>query len=252
MNCRGRRLTERIAAVCVIALSVGCAHSVSGTAEPARDSAGIIGIGRSVPKILPTSVQLTSALQSRFVDDGFPPSVGGSEVLMSGRVVSDRDGAGCVGVTDPVLNATYRDAPVRAVAIQGWHGVESDHWVDAGVVALASPRDAKALFARLVGQWQRCQGKSVTLRSVKSQAPEFRDDITGVRNADGLLTAVVTLLSFYDNIAFPSERAVGVAYNCIIDVNVTDFAFHRGDPATAQSAKAVFNVMAANAGASRR
>jgi hypothetical protein len=247
-----RRLITRIAAVCVVALCAGCAHTVIGTAQPARDSAGIIGIGRTIAQVLPTSAQLAVALRSSVADNDFGPSVGGPDLLIPGREVSDRDGAQCLGVTDPVLKAAYRDAPVRAVAIQGWHGIESEHWVDAGVVALASPHDAQALFGRFVGQWQRCQGASVTLRSAKSQAPEYRDDITGVRNTNGLLTAVVMLSSFYDNVAFPSERALGVAYNCIIDVNVTEFDFQRGDPATTENAEAVFNVMAAKAGVSPR
>jgi hypothetical protein len=251
-NSRGGLLTALMAAVCAVALCAGCAGTVNGTAEPARDSAGIIGIGRSIPQILPTRTELASALRAPVDDDDFPPSVGGPDVLMPGRKVADSDGGQCVGVTDPSRKAAYRDAPVRAVAVQGWHGVKSNHWVDAGVIALASPRDAKTLFARFVGQWQRCQGKSVTLRSAKSGAPEYRDDIAQVRNADQLLTAVVTLSSFYDDVAFPSQRALGVAYNCLIDVNVTDFGFHLGDPATTGAAERVVNLMSAKAGESRR
>ena len=251
-SCRRKVLVARIAALCAVALCAGCTGTVSGTAEPARDSAGIIGIGRSIPQILPNSSELTSALRFQVADDGFPPSVGGPELLAPGREVADQDGAECVGVTEPFRKAPYRNAPVRAVAIQGWHGVESNHWVDAGVIALASPRDAEALFARFAGQWQRCQGASVTLRSVKAGVPEYRDDITDVNSVNGLLTAMVTLSSFYDSVAFPSERALGVAYNCIIDLNVTDFDFQHGDPATAKRAETIFDLMAAKAGDSRR
>jgi hypothetical protein len=241
-----------LAAMAAFAACAGCTGTVSGSAEPARDSAGIIGIGRSVPQILPTSAQLASALRSPVADDGYPPSVGGPDVLVPGREVSGKDGAECLGVTDPFRKASYQGAPVRAVAIQGWHGVESSHWVDAGVIALTSPHDAKAIFARFAEQWQRCQGKSVTLRNVKSKAPEYRNDIAAVQEANGLLTAVVTLSSFYDNVAFPSERALGVAYNCVIDINVTDFDFRDGDPATAERAETVFALMAAKAGDSHR
>lgn len=249
---RRSRWTARIAAMCAVALCAGCTSTVSGTAEPARDSAGIIGIGRSVPQILPTAKELASALRSAVAEDGFPPSVGGPDVLVSGREVSDIDGAGCLSVTDPFLKARYQNSSVRAAAIQRWDGLESNHWVDAGVIALASPHDAEALFAQFVGQWQGCQGKSVTLRTAKTGTPEYREDITDVHDVNGLLTAVVTLTSFYDSVAFPSERALGVAYNCIIDLNVTDFDFHHGDPATAQRAEAIFDVMAAKAGDSRR
>ncbi len=240
------------AAVAAVVACAGCTGTLNGSAEPARDSAGIIGIGRSVPQVLPTSTQLTSALRSPVADDGYPPSVGGPDVLVSRREVSEEDGAECIGVTDPFLKASYQGAPVRAVAIQGWHGVQSSHWVDAGVIALASPHDARALFARFAKQWQRCQGQSVTLRNAKSKAPEYRNDIAAVHEANGLLTAVVTLSSFYDNVAFPSERALGVAYNCIIDLNVTDFDFLDGDPATAGRAETVFALMATKAGDSRR
>lgn len=241
-----------LAAMAAVAACAGCTDTVNGSAEPARDSAGIIGIGRSVPQVLPTSAQLASALRSAVADDGYPPSVGGPDVLVSGREVSEKDGAGCIGVTDPFRKASYQGAPVRAVAIQGWHGVQSSHWVDAGVIALASPHDARALFARFAKQWQRCQGQSVTLRDAKSKAPEYRNDIAAVQEANGLLTAVVTLSSFYDNVAFPSERALGVAYNCVIDLNVTDFDFRDGDPAAAERAETVFALMAAKAGDSRR
>lgn len=246
------RFAGWVAAMGVIAACAGCTGTVSGSAEPARDSAGIIGIGRSVPQILPTSSQLASALRSPAADDGYPPSVGGPDVLVPGREVSENDGAECLGVTDPFLKASYQGAPVRAVAIKGWHGVESSHWVDAGVIALASPHDARALFARFAKQWQRCQGRNVTLRNAKSKAPEYRNDIAAVQEANGVLTAVVTLSSFYDNVAFPSERALGVAYNCIIDLNVTDFDSRDGDPATAERAEAVFDLMAAKAGDPRR
>ncbi len=141
------RLMVWVAAMCAVALCAGCAGTVNGTAEPARDSAGIIGIGRSIPQILPTSKELASALRSPVADDGFPPRVGGPDVLVPGREVADNDGAECVGVTDPFLKAPYRNAPVPrwlskggtvSSRVTGWMQ-ESSRWLRPATPRRCSP-----------------------------------------------------------------------------------------------------------------
>jgi hypothetical protein len=237
------------AALCCVALSAGCAITVAGTARPARDSAGIIGIGRSIPQVLPTDAELHAALRSKVQDSGFPPSVGGFDIL-SGWKPAGNDNAECLGVTDPFVRAPYEGSAVRAVADRHWSGVKPRFWVNAGVVALASPRDAKALFTRFTGQWQRCRGRTVVVRHKSNDVgvPDYRNDITDVRVSDGMLTAVVTLSSSNnDSKPFPSERAIGIVYNCIIDVEVTDFYWRHGDLTTTKHAQTVVELMTAKA-----
>lgn len=246
---RPGNLVAGIAAVCAAVLTAGCAVTIAGKGEPARDSAGIVGVGRSIAGVLPTRTELAAILRSAVEDSGFPPSVGDSDVLSS---FLPEDGAGCAGVAYPMLRNPYRGAPVRAVADQNWSGIEGRFRVKAGAVALASPRDARALFARFVEQWRRCQGKSVVLRHGPDEVgiPDYRQEIADVSATGPTLTAVVLLTSSgVDSLSLPNERAMAVAYNCIIDVEVTDFRRPQGDTPTPVHARDVAEKMMTKAGA---
>jgi PknH-like extracellular domain len=236
-----------IAAVCAAVLTAGCAVTVAGKGEPARDSAGIVGVGRSITDVLPTRAELAAVLRSPVEDSGFPPSVGDSDVLSS-FLPEDA----CAGVAYPMLKDPYRGTPVRAVADKNWSGVDTRFRVQVGAVALASPRDARAVFARFVEQWQRCQGKSVVLKSGPDEVgiPDYRHEITGVSVTGPVLTAVVMLTSSgSDSLSLPNERAMAVAYNCIIDVEVTDFRWREGSAPTSGHARDVAEKMMTKAGA---
>ncbi len=244
-----RQLVIRPLAVCSVVLTAGCTVTVAGAGQPARDSAGIIGIGRTIPQILPTETELSAVLGSGGDDDGFPPSVGGVNVLPD---FMPDDGAACAGVVYPFNRHGYEDSPVRAVAHNRWSGVETRFSVETGAIALASSSDAKTLFTRFVGQWQRCQGQSVVLRHKPDEVgiPDYRNEILNVKASDSMLTAVVMLSpSGPGDRVLPSERAVGVAYNCIIDVEVTDFRWRQDDALTTSHAKDVVKKMMAKAGA---
>ena len=244
-----RQLVIRPLAVCSVVLTAGCTVTVAGAGQPARDSAGIIGIGRTIPQILPTKNELSAVLGSGGEDFGFPPSVGGVSALSD---FMPDDGAACVGVVYPFNRYGYENSPVRAVAHQRWSAVETRFSVEAGAIALASSSDAKTLFTRFVGQWQRCQGQSVVLRHKPDEVgiPDYRHEILNVKASDAMLTAVVMLSSSgADNRPFPYERALGVAYNCIIDVEVADFRWRHDDALTTSHAKDVVKKMMAKAGA---
>jgi hypothetical protein len=60
---------------------------------------------------------------------------------------------------------------------------------------------------------------------------------------------VVILSSSDDPSPLPSERAVGVAYNCILDVEVTEIGREQDDPIAASHAQDVAKLMMAKAGA---
>ena len=120
----------------------------------------------------------------------------------------------------------------------------------AGAVALASPRDASELFARFVSQWRRCQGKTEVFRHSLDEVgiPDYLNRITDVKTVGAMLTAVVILSSSDDPSPLPSERAVGVAYNCILDVEVTEIGREQDDPITASHAQDIAKLMMAKAG----
>ncbi len=239
-----RPLLTSFLAGCSAALIAGCTATAAGTVVPARDSAGIVGVGRSIPHVLPTNGELSAVLKSPVEDDGFPPSVGGPDVLSSW--VPDGSDPACVGAVYPYSGKPYEGAPVRAVATRDWSGIHTRFWVKAGAVALASYRDAKTLFDRFVIQWRQCQGRAVILYHKPEEIgiPDYRNDITDVQVSDDMLTAVV-LLSSSDRGSelSPDQRAVGLVYNCIIDVEVTDFHWRQTDPGGATQARDVVKLM---------
>jgi len=243
------RPTFGSAALCVALLAGGCTTAVTGVAEPARDSAGIIGIGRSIIQLIPTGTELSQVLNARVHDSDFPPSVGGLDAL-SGWMPPGTDPE-CAAVVFPFLKEPYQGSSARAAAQQHWSAIPDKFSVKAGAVALASPRDASELFARFVSQWRRCQGKTEVFRHSLDEVgiPDYLNRITDVKTVGAMLTAVVILSSSDDPSPLPSERAVGVAYNCILDVEVTEIGREQDDPITASHAQDVAKLMMAKAGA---
>jgi hypothetical protein len=244
-----RRPASGLAALCVALLASGCTMAVAGVAAPARDSAGIIGIGRSIDQLLPTGAELSQVLKVRVRESEFPPSVGGLDAL-SGWMPSGTDPQ-CAAVVYPFLKEPYRGSTARAAAEQHWSPIPGNFAVKAGAVALASPRDARSLFARFVSQWQGCQGKTEMFRHSPDETaiPDYLNLITDEKNTGAMLTAVVVLSTPDDPSPLPSERAVGVAYNCILEVGVTEIGREEGKPVTAAHAQDIVKLMMAKAGA---
>ncbi len=186
------RMTRRLiaAAVTVGMLATGCVTTVNGTPRMVGSSGGIVGIGREIPQILPDRDDLVAALGTPVDNNGFPPSVGDLDVLPDGiRDSSDASEIQCLTVTFPYSKKVFEKSAVRAVATQDW-----DNWgqglsvpgfsVRAGALALASPADARALFAKLTSQWQQCQGKTMVLYKPGGSPADHLLDITDVRTTD--------------------------------------------------------------------
>ena len=243
------RLTLGPAALCITLVAGGCTTAITGVAEPARDSAGIIGIGRSIAQLLPSATELSQVLKGTVDENEFPPSVGGLDVL-SGWAPPGTDPQ-CAAVVYPFLKTSYRGSTARAAAQQKWSAIPNKFLVRVGVVALASPHDARELFARFVSQWQRCQGKTEVFPHSPDEVgiPDYIKRVTDVKTLGAMLTSVVLLSSSDDPSPLPSERAVGVAYNCILDVEVTEIGRDEAVPPTASHAQDVVQLMTAKAGA---
>ncbi len=140
---------------------------------------------------------------------------------------------------------------VFPVAHHEFDGIDDRFWIDVAAVALASPRDASELFDKFVGQWQRCQGKTLIYRHEPDEVgiPDYLSNITDVQSAGTMLTAVVLVSSSDGHALSPDERAVGVAYNCILDVKVTEASGQHDDATTTGHARDVVKLMMAKAGA---
>ena len=168
-------------------------------------------------------------------DRGFPPTVGLLDSLPDGiRTSSDASEIQCLGVTSPLMKKVYENSPVRAVAYYSWDnwdlGLSGHFMVRAGAVALTSPPDARALFDTFVKQWKQCQGTTMVLYQAGGGADRLHE-MTNIRATDTMLSAIVMSSSpATHTAASPDERALGIAMNCIVDVEVSDSSWRTGDP----------------------
>lgn len=218
-------------------LTAGCTSMVDGTPRTVGSSAGIVGIGREVVGVLPDAQDLQAALGTPVDNNGFPPTVGGLSVLPDGiRDSKDASEIQCLGVTFAYTKKVYEKSSVRAAALHDW-----DNWsqgldvrgfsVQLGALALTSPSDARTLFNAFTTQWQQCQGKTMVLYHAGGGADQLLE-ITRVQTTDSMLSAIVMGSSpATHTAASPDERALGIAANCIVDVEVHDSSWRTGDPA---------------------
>ena len=90
----------------------------------------------------------------------------------------------------------------------------------------ATPDDAQAFFATTADKWHRCNGQTLVLHQPEHGADGL-SRITDVGVDDRIVSAVV----LHDN-GSTIQRAIGVASDCIVDVEVTNPA---GDSGTSVS-----------------
>lgn len=191
-------------------------------AEAAKPS-----VSRALDQVLPTVNELTTILGTA----GYVGQLvkGGPEMLLQGVNESEATPIDCVSAGYRLEKIVYRASPVRSVASQSWVGGDQNgpsYSGFFGVVQFATPDDALAFFAASADKWHRCNGQTLVLHQ-----PEPRADglsrITDVGVDDSIVSAVV----LHDN-GSTVQRAIGVASDCIVDVEVTNPA---GDSDTSAS-----------------
>jgi hypothetical protein len=221
---RARRST--IAAVGVCAVLAGCSAPVGGApvvhiVEAAKPSASV-----PLEHVLPTIDELVVKLGI----GGFmgPLALGGPDMLLQGVRESEATPAECVSATHRLQKVVYQAGPVRSVASHSWAGGDASGPSMTGffgVVKFATPDDAQAFFASSADKWRRCNGQTMVLHQ-----PEHRADglsrITDVVIAPKVVSAVVM-----NDKGQLVQRALGLASDCIVDVDITDTAGSRGNPA---------------------
>lgn len=216
----------------------GCSAAVEGTA--ARR-----GAGDPLPlqQILPTADDISAAVGNP-LDLTSTPSIGSIEVLPNG--IRDSDGAtplDCLGAVTPLMRVVYEGGGVQSAAWRDYARLGEGRTVssaEAGVVRFGSEAQASRMFARFVTQWQSCDQTTVTLRAGGSGGLELT--VSEVR-VDGPVLSAVILSDGGDGTVYPTEHAVGVAADCIVDVDV---AVTDPDPArrvAAGRAEAVVRAM---------
>lgn len=207
------------AALCAV-LATGCENKVDG--GPVAQQA------LSLPQVLPSPEQVAQAVGNR-LDPAGPPMVGGITLLPNGfRDAEDVSPLECLGAATPLMRVVYEKGDVRAAALQDFsrYGegltVSSAH---TGVVEFGSEAEASRMFEDFAAQWRSCSDTRVSVQVTPRSSLDWT--VTDVRESDGILSTTVLNGESDGDPAFPTEHAVGLVANYLIDVDV---AVTDGDP----------------------
>lgn len=236
-----KRAVTALAVACVGAVLSGCAGApvddrpvvrIAEAAQPLR----VVPLG----PFLPTAQELSTILATGPNGLLAPPVEGDADVLLRSVVDTQVTPAECVSAAYRMQEIVYDTTPVRSVASSNWAGGSFDGPPVTGffgVVQMADPVAAQDFFASLTGQWQRCNGQTVAMRPAASGAGEI-SRITGVAFDARVVSASVLHAS--GGTGSPTGiRAVGLADDCIVEVELVD----PRAPADARQAVAVADVI---------
>jgi hypothetical protein len=239
-----RSTRSTIAALSACALLAGCSSaSVDGApvvhiAEVAKPSPT-----RALDQILPTGDELATILGMA----GFMGQLvkGGPEMLLQGVQESEATPIDCVSAGYRLQKIVYQASPVDSVASQSWmgggpNGPSSSGFF--GAVKFAAPDDAKAFFATSADKWHRCNGQTLVLHQ-PARGADGLSKITDVGVDQRIVSAVV----LHDD-GSTIQRALGVASDCVVDVEVSNVAGKGGSGAA--DAVGVANLMLQKIGVS--
>src|SRR6478609_2736770 len=172
---------------------------------------------RALDHVLPTPEELAVVLGSTGMMGQLVE--GGPDMLLAGVGKSDATPADCVSPTYRLEKVVYEASPVQAVASRPWTGGSFDGSPTSGffgVVQFATPGDAQAFFAASADKWHRCNGQTLVLHQ-----PEHGADGSN-RITDVVVdTRVVSAVVLHDD-GSTIQRALGVASDCVVDIEITD------------------------------
>jgi hypothetical protein len=197
---------------CAVVLA-GCQSRIEGGPVPQQAVA--------LHDILPSSQQVAKAVGNP-LDPVGPPMIGGVSLLPNGfRDSADVSPLDCLGAATPLMRVVYERGDIRQVALQDFtrYGegltVSSVH---TGVVEFGSDAEAGQIFESFAAQWRSCADTQVSVHVTPRSSLDWM--ITDVRESDGILSTTVLNAENDVDPAFPTEHAVGLVANYIIDVDV--------------------------------
>lgn len=232
-----------VAALSACAIVAGC--SAPTASPPAVQIAEAVkpSPDRTLDAALPTADELASMLGA----SGFMGQLveGGADMLLQGVGEADATPVDCVSTGYRLQKVVYDAGPIRSVASQSWAGGDANGPSATGffgVVQFADPDAARAFFAASADKWHRCNGQTLVLQQPDRAAPGS-SRITDV----GVDTRIVSAVVMHDA-GSTIQRALGVAADCIVDVEISDVA--GPSAAGAADAVAVANLMLQKIGVS--
>jgi hypothetical protein len=214
-----RSTRSTIAALSACAVLAGCSSAPVDSAPVVHiQEAAKPSLSRPLNQVLPTGDELTTTLG---VGPGFSGQlvVGGPDMLLQGVGESEATPIECVSAGYRLQKVVYAASPVREVASQSWAGGDLNGPPLTGffgAVKFATADDAQGFFAASADKWRRCNGQTLVLHQ-----PEHGAD--GVSRITDVVidSTVVSAVVLHDD-GSTIQRALGVASDCIVDVEVTN------------------------------
>lgn len=191
----------------------GCSADVAGA--PVRQHSA------RLEQVLPTPDQVAEAVGNPLDPSG--PELTGSIALLPNGIRSNDDATpiDCLGAATPLMRVVYEQGNVRDVALRDFSRYGEGltvSGVHTGVVRFASDADAARMFSTFMTRWRACDNVTVDVHVTPRSTLQWR--VTDVRSVGGVLSAVVLSGETGDQPAFPTEHAVGLSGDCIVDVDV--------------------------------
>jgi hypothetical protein len=227
----GKRVAGMATVFGVCAALVGCSGAPVDERPvvriaPAAQPSVAIPLGQFLPSAQELSATLgtgPNGLMGQLVE-------GDDDMLL--RSVGDAEATpvDCVSTAYRLQKVVYDSGPVRSVTSSSWAGGDFGSppvLSFFGIVQMASAVDAQEFFDSITEKWRRCNGQTVALQHHGQGADEL-SRIGDVAFADRMVSATVLHASGGTGSASVS-RALGVAGDCIVDVEITD-PRSAGDP----------------------
>jgi hypothetical protein len=225
-----------------VVMLTGCTTTVGGSAARGTHSTAALDL----VAILPGDAEVSAIAGNPLSDNGSRPTAGGIDALPNG--IRDNNAANpidCLGAVSPFMRIVYEKGEVRAAAWQtfaNYGGHQTVSSVDTGVVEFGSAAQAQKMFGSFATRWKACEGTTVTTYLHNADNAELYEKITDVRVDGAVLSATVINTDNQHDAQFPTERALAVASDCIVDV---DAAVTGGTPAQQKPAGRAVNLATA-------
>ena len=196
----------------------GCFSAVDGSALRQHPAA--------LHQVLPTAEQVEFAVGNPLDATG-EPVLGSIEMLPDGIRGDDAvDPIECLGVIAPLMRWVYEKGDVRAVAWQDFARFgegQTVSSVNTGVVRFASDAEASRMFSAFVTRWRSCEGGRVSINTggtADTGGVDLGLMVTNVTVDGPILSATILSGEGETDAGFPTEHAVGLSADCIVDVDV--------------------------------
>jgi hypothetical protein len=217
--------------VAAIAGAAGACVALAGCSAAPVDNRPVVHIAEAaqpspaIPlgRFLPSAQELSATLGTG--PGGFMGQMvqGGADMLLNSVGEADANPADCVSAAYRLQRSVYDHSPVQSVATNSWAGGGFDGPPVSGffgVVQMTSAGAAQQFFATTSDQWRRCNGQTLA-RHEAGQGGDELSRIAGV-SFDRQVVSASVLHSSAGAGSPTGMRAVGLAGDCIVEVELTD------------------------------